>query len=83
MDDDAIIEELTSVRGVGPWTAKMQLLFSLGRPDVFPIEDLGILRGREELIGSEASHDQMIERAAPWQPHRSLASRYLWRLTDD
>ena len=82
MDDNEVIEELTTCKGVGPWTAKMQLLFSLGRPDVFPVEDLGIRQAMTELTGTDLSRAAMCDRAADWRPHRSLASLYLWGAID-
>ncbi|MFT4880788.1 MAG: DNA-3-methyladenine glycosylase II [Salinirussus sp.] len=78
MDDEAVTAELTRVHGVGTWTAKMFLLFALGRPDVFPVEDLGVRRGMAEVCGQEMSREEMRERAAAWRPYRSYASRYLW-----
>ena len=78
MDDEAVTAELTGVHGVGTWTAKMFLLFALGRPDVFPVEDLGVRRGMAEVCGQEMSREEMRERAAAWRPYRSYASRYLW-----
>jgi len=79
MDDDAVVAELTDIRGVGPWTAKMFLLFCLGRPDVFPVEDLGIRRGMELVCDEELTRAGMRERATRWAPYRSYASLYLWR----
>jgi len=79
MDDDAVVAELTDIRGVGPWTAKMFLLFCLGRPDVFPVEDLGIRRGMELVCEEELTRAGMRERATRWAPYRSYASLYLWR----
>lgn len=79
MDDGAVISEITDVHGVGPWTAKMFLLFALGRPDVFPVEDLGVRRGMEQVCGQGMSRGEMSERAERWRPYRSHASRYLWR----
>ena len=81
-DDDAVVDALTEVRGVGVWTAKMYLMFVLGREDVFPVEDLGIRRGMERLFGDDVERDWMVERAAEWAPYRTYASRYLWRAVD-
>jgi DNA-3-methyladenine glycosylase II len=81
MDRDAVVAELTDVRGVGDWTAKMFLMFVLGREDVFPVEDLGIRRGMEELFG-DLTRAEMVDRAEPWRPYRSYASLYLWRAVD-
>ena len=79
MDDDAVAAELTEIRGVGPWTAKMFLLFALGREDVFPVEDLGVRRGMELVCDREMTRAEMRERAIEWRPYRSYASLYLWR----
>lgn len=79
MDDDAVTAELTDIHGVGTWTAKMFLLFALGREDVFPVEDLGVRRGMEQVYERELTRAEMRERAEAWRPYRSYASRYLWR----
>ena len=81
LDDDEIIERLTIVRGVGPWTVKMYLMSRLGRPDVLPHTDLGIRKGVQRMDGlAELPPPRgVIERAEPWRPYRSLASWYLWR----
>ncbi|HEX7335874.1 MAG TPA: DNA-3-methyladenine glycosylase [Gemmatimonadales bacterium] len=81
MTDDEIIEHLTAVRGIGRWTVEMLLIFKLGRPDVFPVGDLGVRKGfaltfrKRKLPEAPA----MVRRAAPWRPYRSVASWYLWR----
>ncbi|AXG07878.1 DNA-3-methyladenine glycosylase 2 family protein [Haloplanus rubicundus] len=82
VDDDAVIDELTSITGVGDWTARMQLLFSLGRPDVFPVGDLGIRKGMRALYG-DIDREAMVDRAEQWAPYRSYASLYLWRIEED
>ncbi|NIS30967.1 MAG: DNA-3-methyladenine glycosylase 2 family protein, partial [Actinobacteria bacterium] len=82
MDDDEVVDALTEVRGVGVWTAKMFMMFVLGREDVFPVEDLGIRRGMERLFGDDIERAWMVERAAEWAPYRTYASRYLWRAVD-
>lgn len=79
MTDEAVLAEMTSITGIGPWTAKMFLLFGLGRPDVFPIEDLGIRRGMEVVYETDLTRAEMCEYARAWQPYRSYASLYLWR----
>jgi len=83
MDDDAVIAELTEITGVGEWTARMQLLFSLGRPDVFPVGDLGVRKGMRALFGDGMDRDGMCERAERWRPYRSYATLYLWRFDED
>jgi DNA-3-methyladenine glycosylase II len=81
LDDEAVIEHLVQVKGVGRWTAQMFLIFALGRPDVFPHDDLGVraairnLYRLTELPSKEESHAI----AAPWRPYASLASWYCWR----
>lgn len=82
LSNQDVIDELTTVHGVGVWTAKMQLMFSLGRPDIFPVEDLGIRRGMEIITDDTVSRSVMIERSERWAPVRSIASLYLWELTD-
>lgn len=76
--DEEVIAALTAIRGVGAWTAKMFLMFALARPDVFPVEDLGIRTGMTRLFG-EMTRAEMVKRAERWRPYRSTASLYLWR----
>lgn len=76
MTDDEVIERLVRIRGVGTWTAKIFLMFALGRPDVFPVEDLGIRRGMTTLFG-ELSAAEMLDVAERWRPERTRASLYL------
>jgi DNA-3-methyladenine glycosylase II len=83
MDDDAVVAELTTIKGVGEWTARMQLLFSLGRPDVFPVGDLGVRKGMTTLFDAEMSREEMVDRAERWRPYRSYATLYLWRVDED
>ncbi|MCU4717015.1 DNA-3-methyladenine glycosylase family protein [Halapricum hydrolyticum] len=84
IDDDAVRAELISITGVGTWTADMQLLFSLGRPDVFPVGDLGIRKGMVQLFEDLAVEDRaaMRDRAERWEPYRSYASLCLWRTVE-
>ena len=83
LDDEAVIEELTSIKGVGEWTARMQLLFSLGRPDVFPVGDLGVRKGMRALLEDELTRAEMVTEAERWAPYRSYATLYLWRVDED
>jgi DNA-3-methyladenine glycosylase II len=83
MGDEAIRAELTDVTGVGRWTADMQLIFSLGREDVFPVGDLGIRKGMTRVFDDDLTRAEMVDRAERWAPYRSYASLYLWRTTDD
>ncbi len=82
LDDDAVLERLTAIRGIGRWTAEMVLIFSLGRPDVFPADDVGIERAMERLYPlperGRARRTAMRAIAAPWSPWRSRACRHLW-----
>jgi DNA-3-methyladenine glycosylase II len=84
LDDATIIESLVAVRGIGRWTVEMLLIFRLGRPDVFPLDDLGIRKGVQRLRGMQGmpppKHAASL--AEPWAPWRSLASLYLWRIAD-
>ena len=79
--DDAVVEAVTVVRGVGPWTAHMLLMFSLGRPDILPVSDYGVRKGAMALYGLPAlpSPPELTALAEPWRPWRSVASWYLWR----
>jgi DNA-3-methyladenine glycosylase II len=83
MDDEAVADELTEITGVGEWTAQMQLMFSLGRQDVFPVGDLGIRKGVQTLVDEELTRAEMCEYAQRWAPYRSYASLYLWRVEED
>lgn len=82
--DEAVIEALTAFTGVGEWTAQMFLMFGLGRPDVAAPGDLGLQRGLQRLHGLDGrpGPDEFLELMAPWQPWRSIASWYLWRLAE-
>lgn len=79
--NNEVIESLTALRGVGVWTAKMQLIFALGRPDVLPFEDLGIRMAIRNLYGFPELPGQAEceEVAMPWRPYTSIASWYCWR----
>jgi DNA-3-methyladenine glycosylase II len=83
--DEDVIAALTEVKGVGPWTAEMFLIFHLGRPDVLSTGDLGIRRAAQIAYGLDelpGPHD--LERIAePWRPHRTLGCLYLWRSLDN
>lgn len=81
LSDDAIIDALVQVRGIGPWTAQMFLMFRLGRPDVLPVLDLGVRKGAQVMHRLRTLPDAArLERLArPWRPWRSVASWYCWR----
>ncbi len=84
LDDDDVIAELVAVKGLGDWSAHMFLIFHLERPDVLPVGDLGVRRAIMNAYGLPElpSPDEMTRIAEPWRPHRSMASRYLWRSLD-
>jgi 3-methyladenine DNA glycosylase/8-oxoguanine DNA glycosylase len=84
MEDDAIIERLTSVRGIGRWTVAMLLIFRLGRPDVLPADDYGIRKGfaRAYTQGELPARKDVEAYGARWKPYRTVASWYLWRLAE-
>lgn len=80
LPDDEIIRELIKVKGIGRWTAEMFLMFSLGRPDVFPLDDLGIKKGFEKVTGNKWNKERSSKFAEKhWKPFRTVASWYLWR----
>ncbi len=82
--DDKIIEQLTAVKGIGKWTAQMFLIFALGRPDVFPHDDLGVRSAIRNRYGLEELPDlkTSIAIASKWRPYASIASWYCWRSLD-
>ena len=84
MSEDAIVEALVPTRGIGRWTVEMMLMFRLGRPDVLPIDDLGIRKGAQVVDGHEAmpTPKELAARGECWGPYRSYASFYLWRIAD-
>ena len=84
MDNDAIIAALVPVRGIGRWTVEMMLMFRLGRPDVLPVDDLGIRKGAQRVDKLDDMHKpkELLERGERWGPYRTYASLYLWRIAD-
>lgn len=78
--DEEVIEQLTEIKGVGDWTARMYLLFVLEREDVLPLGDLAVRRGIEQIYndGEELTRAEMREIAESWRPYRSVATRYIW-----
>ncbi len=83
MDDEAVIEDLTQVRGIGRWTAEMFLMFNLLRPDVFPLDDLGLRKGIQLAYFKRKPALSSIRRLGEtWRPYRSVATWYLWRSLD-
>jgi len=85
MDDEAIIEELVQVKGIGRWTVEMFLMFHLRRPDVLPVDDLGLRRAMERAYngGRDLTKDEMRAIGEPWAPFRTVGSWYLWRSLED
>lgn len=84
MDDEAIIDELVAIRGIGRWTAEMFLIFYLMRPNVMPLDDLGLLKGisRNYFSGEPVSRAEARELGDAWTPYRSVATWYIWRSLD-
>lgn len=84
LDDEAVIEKLTMVKGIGRWSAEMFLIFRLGRPDILPVGDVGVQRAMRALYGlrKHPSPARMTALARPWRPYRSVACWYLWRSLD-
>jgi DNA-3-methyladenine glycosylase II len=93
MSDAEIVERLTAVRGIGPWTVEMLLIFRMGRPDVFPVTDYGVRKGfaltfqripRTRPLAAEdlPTPEVLLKRGKKWAPFRSVASWYLWRACD-
>ena len=84
MTDEEIVQHLTVVRGVGRWTAEMLLIFYLGRPDVLPLNDLGVRKGYQQLRGYRTlpAPDKLERAGKRWRPYRTVASWYLWRSLD-
>lgn len=79
-DNEAIMEQLTNVKGIGKWTAEMFLILSLGRGDVLAVDDVGIQRAAKWLYGVDKSERRqiLIDQSPLWKPHRSIVSFYLW-----
>lgn len=85
--DAEIISLLTQIKGVGTWTVQMLLMFSMGRPDIFPVDDLGIQQAMQRLFKIEEQNPRLLKKqmevfAEPWRPYRTYACRYLWRWKD-
>lgn len=82
LSDEQIIERLTAARGVGRWTVEMYLMFTLGRPDVLPIDDLGVRKGAEKLYRRSFTPKELGAYGERWAPYRSAAAWHLWRIAD-
>ncbi len=85
LENDAVLEALTAVRGIGEWTAQMFLMFRLARPDVLPVLDLGVQKAVKLIYGlrTHPSPKRVARIGACWAPYRTVASWYLWRRVDD
>ena len=84
LSNEEVIEELVKLRGVGRWTVEMLLIFALLRKDVFPIDDIGLIRGMEKLYnnGEALEKSQLYEISDSWKPYRTLGVWYIWRSID-
>ena len=84
LSDAEVAEVLLPVRGIGPWSVDMFLMFALARPDVLPVGDLGIRKGMQRHFGLRKlpEAEKMVRLAAPWRPYRSVAAWYMWRLLE-
>ena len=83
LPDEEVMEELIAVKGIGLWTAEMFLMFSLARPDIFPVDDLGIQKGITRLLGMRISSQKIGKFAERWKPHQTVASWYVWKVVDN
>src|SRR6266545_4159204 len=85
MSDDEIVARLTTVRGIGRWTVEMLLLFDLGRPDVWPVDDYGVRKGFAKTFGRRKlpTPKQLMKHGKKWRPYRSVAAWYFWRALDE
>ena len=81
LDDEEVIQRVSAVKGIGRWTGEMFLIFSLGRPDILPVDDLGVRRGMQIAYGLSdlPKPDEMRRIAEPWRPYRSAGTWYMWR----
>ena len=81
MSDDEIVNQLIQVKGIGKWTAEMFLIFCLGRPDIFPVGDLGVRKAIQKLytLPELPTPPTMLAISQPWKPYRSIATWYLWK----
>lgn len=82
--DEEVLARITAVKGLGRWSAEMFLMFRLNRPDIFPVDDLGIVKGMQKLFGMKRRPKPrtMLRLAEPWRPYRSIAAWYVWRVTE-
>ena len=84
LSDDEIVERLTAVRGIGRWSVEMFLIFTLGRPDVWPVDDLGVRKGYAAAYGAPMpTPKELMTIGDAWRPHRSLATWLFWRACEN
>jgi DNA-3-methyladenine glycosylase II len=85
LSDDEIVDRLITIKGVGRWTVEMLLMFTFGRMDVLPVDDMGVQEGFKRLFELEhrPKRKEMIALAESWRPYRSIGSWYMWRVVDD
>ena len=82
MSDEEVTEELCKIKGIGPWTAEMMLMFSFMRPDVFSIGDIGLIKAVKLLVPTAQTKEDVLKISHRWSPYRTAASWYLWRMLD-
>ena len=84
MDGDGVRSRLLEIRGVGPWTVDMVMIFALGQPDVLPLGDIGLIRAIEKTYagGSNLGVEEILDISTGWSPYRTVATWYLWRVVD-
>ena len=84
MDGDGVRSRLLEIRGVGPWTVDMVMIFALGQPDILPLGDIGLIRAIEKTYagGSNLGVDEILDISTGWSPYRTVATWYLWRVVD-
>ena len=83
LSNEEVERELIAVKGIGKWTGEMFLMFSLARPDIFPVDDLGIRKGTDKLLGRPVKSDNLAKYAERWKPYRTIASWYIWKSLDN
>ena len=84
MDDEGVRSRLLGIRGVGPWTVDMVMIFALGQPDILPLGDVGLIRAIEKTYarGSNLGVEEILDISTGWSPYRTVATWYLWRVID-
>ena len=84
MNDEEIVQDLIQIKGIGRWTAEMFLIFNLCRADIFPLDDIGMIRGIEKTYNSgvKMSDDELYAISEKWKPWRTVACCYMWRTVD-